>query len=137
MSRKPREELDVRFRDFFKACAPAAFCADDFGKAQTVVEDMALHPENEMIDDSGRVGLYFVLDDQDRVLYVGSTTRAFGARFWDHYWKVKRNGDWAQAKQFVVRALVNERDECKLRYLVALESYLIAALEMPDLNKKV
>jgi predicted GIY-YIG superfamily endonuclease len=140
MSRKKREELEARFHDFFKACAATVFCADDFAADQEI--NMAEHPANETINGSNDVGFYFILDAEDRVLYVGSATVAFGKRYWPHDKKVKK-GDmkqdkaWQDAKKFVLRALKNGQDERKLRYLRALESYLIAALDMPDLNQKV
>ena len=141
MSRKKREELEARFQDFFKACPATIFCADDFAKGREI--NIAEHPADTMIDGSEDVGVYFILDAEDCVLYVGSATVAFGTRFWDHYWKVKRSAenveyrDWRQAKKFVPKALNNGQDERKLRYLLALESYLIAALDKPDLNEKV
>ena len=91
------------------------------------------------IRDSDKIGIYYFVDDQDDVLYIGSATVAFGYRFWSHYGKIKDPNNWPQwqhASCFQPLVFIGPVTEAKKRYIQALEAYLIATLD-PPLNQKV
>lgn len=74
---------------------------------------------NNMIPWSDGQGLYNFLDVHDHVLYVGSTTRSFGTRFWDHADKIRvGEGRWPEAVRF--RMYRFKESPCLARALEAL-----------------
>ena len=131
------DKLKLRWSRFFRAFDAEQFSEDDFvpGTAEDIE---SLDPKADTIENSGDRGIYYYLDNDGRVLYVGSATVAFGTRFWEHYGKTRdrdRQDAWPRATRFQPMVLT-AADDAKLRYAQAFESYLIATLK-PPLNQKV
>lgn len=130
------KQFDDRWPRFFKAFNSEEFSPDDFTRGErTVIADVG----KDKIPHSDDKGIYYFADHSAGVLYIGSTTRKFGYRFWPHYGEFRNTEHvtgWHTAAFFhpiVFKRTSNERYD---RYIQALEAYLIATL-WPPLNNKV
>lgn len=131
-------ELKLRWSRFLEALDVSELSNNDFedGKREpTRGRDLS-----EPIKDSARHGLYFYVDGNGGVLYVGvAGKKAFGDRFWAHFGTINAPDEaegWSQARHFQPLKLRDNFPPEKLVYLAALEAYLIATLR-PPLNRSV